>query len=808
MTDERRRERDLILAPNEYAFIRDETKGNIINYVGPHKTSLANTDQPTYFDEKTKRFISCTLEEAIKGFFVAPEGWYLVLKNPAEGNKFPKTGTANSLLELDVGKKINIPGPIAFTPWPGQMVKIIQGHHLRSNQYLLLRIYDETAAKENWEKAVIKLQTTKGDDSQEAENKLALETVDLTVGKQMVIKGTEVSFYMPPTGMEVVADEHHNYIREAITLERLEYCILLDENGNKRYIKGPDVVFPKPTETFVTENNSRKFKAIELNEISGIYLKVIAPYTENKKEYKVGDEIFLTGKEQMIYFPRAEHAVIKYGGKAINYAVAIPAGEARYVLNRLTGQISLKKGPSMFLPDPRKEVIVKRVLDSKQVALWFPGNQKALEYNKELMETIDDESISRLRQAPSAPKMEKAKESFIGDSFQRGTEYSPPRTITLDTKYEGAVAIGVWTGYAILVISNTGERKVVVGPQTYLLEYDEILGTVTLSTGNPKTDARTIKTVYLGTLYNKISDTIIAETKDLCGVSIQVSYRVNFEGDSKKWFDVENYVKFLTDHMRSILRFAVREHGIEDFYMNAITIIRDTILGKSENGKRKGRLFEENGMRVYDVEVLGLDIGDGNISDLLIEAQQKSVEQTLEITTSRKELETIKEKEKLKQLIAKSKYETELLMLDLKIEESKKKSLLELEELNSKNKVSKDHFDFKVKEQDYLNKISTAEISRFKSKKELELSLIDKELAQKIEYLRAEVDAIVNKSKAISPQFISALQSFSDKALAEKMAESMSPLAILGGKSVTDVLTQLLRGTTIEKVLNRTLEEN
>ena len=38
------RERDLVLAPNEFAFILDETKGNVIAYVGPHKTSLANTD--------------------------------------------------------------------------------------------------------------------------------------------------------------------------------------------------------------------------------------------------------------------------------------------------------------------------------------------------------------------------------------------------------------------------------------------------------------------------------------------------------------------------------------------------------------------------------------------------------------------------------------------------------------------------------------------------------------------------------------------------------------------------------------------
>src|SRR5690606_31933781 len=120
---------------------------------------------------------------------------------------------------------------------------------------------------------------------------------------------------------------------------RLEYCILLDENGNKRYIQGPDVVFPRPTETFVSIRGKRKFRAIELNENTGLYLKVIAPYEEDGVHYKVGDELFITGKDTMIYMPRTEHAIIKYGEQERHYGVAIPAGEARYVLDRQKGAI-------------------------------------------------------------------------------------------------------------------------------------------------------------------------------------------------------------------------------------------------------------------------------------------------------------------------------------------------------------------------------------------------------------------------------------------------------------------------------------
>ena len=192
------------------------------------------------------------------------------------------------------------------------------------------------------------------------------------MGNLLVIRGTQVSFYIPPTGVEVVPDVDANYVREAVTLERLEYCILLDENGSKRFIVGPDVVFPKPTEVIVRMRGARKFRAIELNENSGLYLKVIAPYEENGVSYKVGDELFLTGRDQMIYFPRTEHAIVKYGEQEKHHAVAIPAGEARYVLDRLTGKISLRRGPAMFLPDPRREVIVRRVLDPRASALPPP----------------------------------------------------------------------------------------------------------------------------------------------------------------------------------------------------------------------------------------------------------------------------------------------------------------------------------------------------------------------------------------------------------------------------------------------------
>jgi len=823
MTEERRRERDLILAPNEYAYILDETKGNVINYVGPHKTSLANTDQPVTFNYQNKRFERCTLEQAINTFAIAPEGWYLVLKNPAQDGKHPKMGTANSLPDLNVGRKVNIPGPVAFAPWPGQMVRVIQGHHLRSNQYLVVRVYDEEAAKANWAKAVIKPQTASPEtaagtvaESSNVEPDTE-EVPDLTMGKLLIIKGTKISFYIPPTGIEVAPDSRGQYIHDAVTLERLEYCILLDEDGNKRYIKGPAVVFPKPTETFVEKNGSRKFKAIELNEISGLYIKVIAPYDENGQSYKVGDELFITGRDQMIYFPRPEHAIIRYGEREVHHAVAIPAGEARYVLNRLTGQITLKKGPAMFLPDPRKEVIVRRVLDPRTVSLWFPGNQEALDYNRRLMsltrqkkgeEFVQDREARELlgvaETGRAAAPAESVPEGFVGDEFTRRQQFSPPRTITLDTKYEGAVAINVWTGYAVLVVSRVGKRKVIVGPGTHLLEYFETLEPVELSTGTPKTDEQTMKTVYLRVLHNKVSDAIDAETQDLCQVHIHLSYRVNFEGDPEKWFNVENYVKFLCDHMRSILRHVIKQHGIEDFYANATRIIRDAVLGPAEEERRRpGRVFDENGMRIYDVEVLDIIIGDDAIADLLTEAQHTAVQQTLELAAQKRNLEAAQEKEGIKQQVATAEAATQQLLLNLQTEAVQQRLALNLATIEAEVQAKQRQLEARLAEQAPLDQIHAAELARQKAGDELKLELARRQLEQRLEELKAEVEAVVSKAGSVSPQLVAALQAFSDKALAEKMAESMAPLAILGGNSIADVFGQLLKGTVLESVLIR-----
>jgi major vault protein len=196
-----RKDGDMVLAPNEWMLVRDQTKGNVDVFVGPCKTGLSGTDQPVVFDERTKRFQNVTLERAIQTFMTAPEGFYIVLKNPAVGEKHPAGQGKATNADLTVGRKVNIPGPVSFPLWPGQMAKVLKGHHIRSNQYLLVRVYDAEAARQNWKKAVVQPVGSGSTESDPVRTEASkdpdfsvLTSGGLTMGQLLVIRGTDVTY--------------------------------------------------------------------------------------------------------------------------------------------------------------------------------------------------------------------------------------------------------------------------------------------------------------------------------------------------------------------------------------------------------------------------------------------------------------------------------------------------------------------------------------------------------------------------------------------------------------------------------------
>lgn len=824
--------RDLLLNPDTYAYMQSEGKGGTISvYCGPGVVNQTGQDKPVVFDQNTRTYRTVDLNQAAQQCPRAGEGDYVILENPATNSAFP-IETVQQSANLEKGRKIVIPGPWSKALWPGQSAKVVKGHHLRSNQYLVGMIYNEAEARKNWTNAITKRVLTEGEQQNlETKENLPKEN-ELTVGQRFIIKGTEVSFYIPPTGVEVVLDEKNQYVREAVTLEQLEYCVLISENGQKRFSHGPEVVFPSPTEQFVTDkDNNRKFRAYELNNIQGIHIKVIQEYKEGEKTFKQGEELFITGNDTAIYFPREEHSIIEYGeGNTKHFATAIPAGEARYVMDRTSGKIDLVSGPKMLLPDPRNQVIVRRILSDNQSKLWYPGNDEALVYNQNLRQVSatspsgrsglvseGDYRRSGLRGVQAfasfdAPQIASADLESFGSSdvtrpreaaggsysptkFTRGSTYTAPRQITLDTKYDCVPGINVWTGYAILVVSKTGDRRVVTGPATVLLNYDESLEVLTLSTGKPKNTDSLMRTAYLRTTNNKISDIVEVETGDHVKATLKLSFCVSFEGDSDKWFRVENYVKFLCDHVRSILKGTVKKHDVEGFYQNSLPIIRDAILGvKTDGGPRSGMLFNENGMRVHEVEVLDVTLDNPQIAKMLNEAQYKAVEQNITLHQARKTLEVTQEQQRIKAATAEAEFAAKKRTIELQVEEVAETLRHNLATIESQLTATLKQIELTQQTEAVTNIRNEQQVARNKLNEKSAIEKATAEAEIKLRILEAETKSAVDRLAASQNGMSEAIVALGRQDVLVKVAQAANIDAFLSGNSMEGAISRIFAG--------------
>ena len=806
------RQRDLVLSTNEFCFLQSKTNGAIKTYTGPITMTISAQESLVVFNAKTKKFEETQDFEKAKQLFIsAPEGWYVVLKNPATDNSHPEAAKAVNSPTLEIGRKINIAGPVSFSLFPGQMTRVIRGHRLRSNQYLLARVYDAEAARKGIGTATIV--DTEG-------KEITATPEEYFVGQMIVIKGTEVSFYIPPTGIEVIPIENSNeYVRDAVTLERLEYAILKDEDGEKRYIHGPAVVFPKPTETFVAApKGGLIFRALELSPISGIYVKVIAAYDEEKNgetiHHPIGEELFITGNDQMIYYPRPEHAMIQYDGKYMHHAIAIPEGEGRYILNRLTGEITTVRGPQMYLPDPRTEVVVKRKLTNKECDLMYPGNSEVSIYNNGLTEQAVERMAKKdltgsavtdaLNSVYSTANQESALAIFEANAnISRGVSYTKPRTITLDTKYEGVVAVDVWTGYAINVVSKSGDREVVIGPATRLFDYDETVEAITVPYGDKEE-----VTAFLKTENNKVSDVINTQTADFVDVQIKLSYYVDFLKDYKdSWFAVNNYAKYLCDNMRSLIKREIRTYNIKDFYANSTEIIRNIVLDINTDAETEiadkpfGRLFTTNGMLVNDVDIISIGV-EKDIAMILEKHQNELIQKSVELADAAARMEVVTALADVKKKEAELNNETALYTLELEQKRTE-------EEMHNEEMIRTKKREAKAAEvqaqndlQDILTAIQSAEMARIKEKQDAEIAHA-KELAE-IEKAKQEAYAATVKEiiSSIQPDLVAAISASTQAELLKEGMASISPYAIANGESVADTVNKLLRGTSLEEIIN------
>ena len=178
-----------------------------------------------------------------------------------------------------------------------------------------------------------------------------------------------------------------------------------------------------------------------------------------------------------------------------------------------TGEVRLIRGKQSYLVDPRKEIHITRTVPIGDWNLWI---------------------------APGEP--------------HKVTD----RPITTPW----AISIVVPHNNAVLATSAAGQR-VIEGPCVTLLEYEETLTPLRLSTGRPKLDDDPLETCFLRTVGNRVSDVIEIETSDFVRIHLHTTYSVTFLREHRdRWFNCENYIQVMQEELyKNINIFASYEPG-------------------------------------------------------------------------------------------------------------------------------------------------------------------------------------------------------------------------------------------------------
>ncbi len=576
------------------------------------------------------------------------------------------------------------------------------------------------------------------------------------------------------------------YARKAVILGPKHFCILFDADGNPRIVKGPARVFPGPADTFMYRGSRRRvYQAYELGETQALWLRIISPITREalaarlpkgtelkKATYEVGDEMLIRGLPS-VFFPFIEAEILNPNTRdphvgndhenVIINAVGIDQKSGVYVRDRGTGMVKMIRGETSYLVDPRSEEHVHRRVPNEKWNLWI---------------------------AHAEPHK------------QQGRDVVTP----------WALSITIPNNEAVLITSRHG-RRVAIGPRTELLEYEEQLTALRLSKGHVKDGSQTVTTCFLRIHGGRFCDTLDLESSDFVKIRVRLGLSGHFGGEPERWFNVEDPVKLLADTVRARLGEAARGEPAIKLLTELPKIVRAALFGENEDWT-----FTENGMVVEAADVLQVTIIDKSLSETFASVQREAVALQLKDRQLSRRLESTRLRDSIDQEEHTIQRESQRRMSETALLEARETHRLELQKLldaaEREDKLQeRKHQRGEVETKFHLRQQAAGSEARAKNRlvdAEAEAKANDQlntvrqaharamaEIERKTAEAMASADA--TRLKAIERELVGALHAAADSEVMKAAAENMNLVALLGGKSPAELLSQLLKGTPLER---------
>ncbi|HQY64493.1 MAG TPA: hypothetical protein PK141_24005 [Polyangiaceae bacterium] len=594
-------------------------------------------------------------------------------------------------------------------------------------------------------------------------------------------------------------------IRSAVVLGEKEYCVIVDADGKREIKLGPARVFPGPYDTFMTVGSrARVYDAYELLPQRALWLRVISSIGKEellrklprgfvfehdtvKEHYFPGDEILLSGvstfffpfNEIEVLSPETGQAVVGNDHERVFIeAIGIDQKSGIYVRDLATGEVRLVRGKQSYLVDPRKEVQITRTVPPSDWNLWVAANE-------------------------------------------------PHKATAQPITTPWAISIVVPNNTAVM-ITMAQSRRVVEGPCVTLLGYEESLCGMSLSTGTPKTDASPLRTCFLRTVGNRVSDVVTVETSDFVRIAVHVSYSVTFVSDGEsgpggkeRWFNHENYIQVMVDHLRSIIRGRCRSMSLSAIWPQIHTLVRDTVLGERKEGGRPGRVFAENGTVVTEVEVLTASIEAREVAELMERVQTQSV--TLQIGDRQAQESLVSAKLRAEidadgQTLAEEARRRAARLQGLTRTLEHERALAEVKELEVVARERQTLSDARLEAAQKAELARDSEAKAAALRLQLEdantraaatraLSIVELETLvarreQELRLIVAQSSATVAERQAVQQGLVEAMTALGDKIMLGEVASNMNLVSLFKGKDVGTILAEVLGGTRVVPTLD------
>lgn len=581
------------------------------------------------------------------------------------------------------------------------------------------------------------------------------------------------------------------YARKAVILGPKNFCFLFDADGNPRIVRGPARVFPGPHDTFLQRGSRRRvYDAYELSEHQALYLRIITPISrdelakrlppgtpQGRDSYEAGAELLVRGLPS-VFFPFIEAEVLNpvtrephVGNDHENVvieAIGIDQKSGIYVRDQRTGIVKLVRGETSYLVDPRGEEHVHRRVPHDKWNLW------------------------------------------IGHA-------EPHKVTTGEVVTPWALSVIVPNNEAVLITSRHG-RRVVVGPCTELLEYEEQLTPLKLSKGKTKDGHTTVTTCFLRIQGGRVADNFEVESADFVRFRVKLGLSGHFAGEPEKWFVVEDPVKLLADTVRARVREAARGQQATALLAEFPAIVRKALLGDDDAPALR---FADNGMVLSGVDVLQFGVADPALAELFANVQREAVSLQLQDQQSRRRLESTRtrdavdaEEHTLQRGASQRMAETNRLeahdehaLTELK---ARLAAAREQDALRSKQALERlVHEASRDRERDKSELAAAARVQAAEAEAKAR-ALVDatvqaharamSEIEQASSAALAQADAV--RLGAIQRELVGALHAAADSEVLKAAANNMNLVALLGGKSPSDLLAQLVKGTPLSRTVD------